>query len=186
MNSVELIVAGYVLLVPTPRPASQGYAVLPETFLTISDCLMADLPRPEFWDWYVDRQEAERDRMSRAPHAETITVAMAPGDALNLMQEHGGTEQPYFDLLRTQSRLPAESQILGYEVVGADWALDFHSWHCHGYAAEAVEGLRVQLNEVGMLDSYHEAARVLTWMLSRPVEDQPAPVDWMVVAIARP
>ncbi|TDD55425.1 hypothetical protein E1263_26095 [Kribbella antibiotica] len=185
MNSVELILAGYVLVVPTPRPPSQEYAVLPETFLTISDCLMADLPRPEFWDWYVDRQEAERERISRAPHAETVTVAIASDDAVSFMQENGGAEQPYFDLLRTESRLPVESPILGYEVVGAEGALDFHSWHCHGYAAEAFDELRVQLNELGLIGTYQEAARVLAWMLGQPPENQPAPVDWMVVAIAK-
>ncbi|GAA1559495.1 hypothetical protein GCM10009789_11080 [Kribbella sancticallisti] len=185
MNSDELIVAGYVLVVPTPRPAGQEY-VLPGTFLTISDCLMSDLPRPGFWDWYVDHQEAEHERMSRAPHAETVTVAMTVEDALNFMQQQGGAEQPYFDLLRTQSRLPAVSTVLGYELVGAESTLDFHSWHCHGYAAEAFDELRVQLNEFGLIDTYAQATRVLTWMLRQPPENQPAPVEWMVVAIARP
>jgi len=186
VNSDRLIVAGYVLVVPAPRPPGQEYAVLPETFLTISDCLMSDLPRPEFWDWYVDRQEAEHERMSRAPHAETVTVAMSLEDALDFMWQQGGAEQPYFDLLRTQSRLPAGSAVLGYELVGAEWTLDFHSWHCHGYAAEAFDELRVQLNEFGLIDAYEQATRVLTWMLRQPPENQPAPVEWTVVAIARP
>jgi hypothetical protein len=184
MNGDQLIVAGYVLAVPTPRPPGQEY-VLPETFLTVSDCLMSDLPRPEFWDWYVDRQEAERARMCRASHAETVTVAMTLEDALNFMPEQGGAEQPYFDLLRAQSRLPAGASTLGYELVGAEWSLDFHSWHCHGYAAEAFDELRVELNEFGLINTYEQATRVLTWMLGQPPENQPAPVKWIVVALAR-
>jgi hypothetical protein len=68
--------------------------LLPETFLTISGCLMSDLIRPEFWEWYVDRQEAEHARMSRAPHAEILTVAMSLEDSLDFMREQGGAEQP--------------------------------------------------------------------------------------------
>lgn len=89
------------------------------------------------------------------------------------MQQQGGAEQPYFDLLRTQSRLPVGSTVLGYELVGAEWTLDFHSWHCHGYAAEAFDELRVQLNEFGLIDNYEQATRVLTWMLRQPPENQP-------------
>ena len=47
MNRPELILAGYVLATPARRPPGHEQ-VLPETFLTISDCLMADPPRPEF------------------------------------------------------------------------------------------------------------------------------------------
>jgi hypothetical protein len=159
--------------------------VLPETFLTISDCLMSDLPQPEFSDWYVDRQEAERARVAGAAHAETVTVAMTVEDAVDFMQMQGGADQPYFDLLRRRSGLPAEATILGYELVGAEMSLDFHSWHCHGYAAAAFEELRVGLNEFGLIDTYEQATRVLTWMLGQPPENQPAPVEWRVVAPAR-
>jgi hypothetical protein len=185
VNSDQLIVAGYVLVAPTPRPNGQEYEPLPETFLTISDCLMSDLPRPEFWDWFVDRQEAEHARMTRAPQAETLTVAMTLEDGLKFMREQGGPEQPYFDLLRAQLRLPAGAAMLGYELVGAEPTLDFHSWHCHGCAAAAFDELRVELNEFGLIDTYEQGTRVLTWMLGQPPENQPAPVEWMVVALVR-
>jgi hypothetical protein len=107
-------------------------------------------------------------------------------DALSFIREHGGVEQPYFDLLRTESWLPAGSAVLGYELVGAEATLDFHSWHCYGYAAGAFDELRVQLNEFGLIDTYSQATRVLTWILGQPPENQPAPVPWVVVALARP
>lgn len=75
--------------------------------------------------------------------------------------------------------------MLGYELVGAEATLDFHSWHCHGYAAGAFIELGVELNEVGLIDTYEQATRVLTWMLGQPPENQPAPVEWLVVALAR-
>jgi hypothetical protein len=185
INSNQLIVAGYVLAVPTPRPPGPKGALLLETFLTISDCLMSDLPKPEFWDWYVDRQEAERARVARAAHAETVTVAMTVADAVDFMLLQGGADQPYFELLRRRSRLPAEATIIGYELVGAETSLDFHSWHCHGYAAEAFDELRVGLNEFGLIDTYEQATRALTWMLGQPPETSPPPVEWRVVGLAR-
>jgi hypothetical protein len=185
MNSDPLIVAGYVLAVPTPRPSGLKWALLPETFLTISDCLMSDLPKPEFWDWHVDRQEAERARVAGAAHAETVTVAMTVEDAVDFMQMQGGADQPYFELLTRRIRLPAGAAISGYELVGAEMSLDFHSWHCHGYAAEAFDELRVGLNEFGLIDTYDQATRVLTWMLGQPPENQPTPVEWRVVGLAR-
>lgn len=115
-----------------------------------------------------------------------MTVAMTLEDTLYFMRQHGAAEQPYFDLLRTRSRIPAGSAVLGYEVVGAEWTLDFHSWHCHGYAAEVFDELRVQLNEFGLIDTYEQASRLLTWMLRQAPENQPEPVEWTVVAIVRP
>lgn len=185
VKTSQLILAGYMLVVPTPRPPGHEQ-VLPEKFLTISDCLMDDLPRPEFWDWYVDRDEAEHVRLSDAPHAETMAVAMNPDEARTFMEGQGGVDQPYFELLKMGRELPERSHVLGYEPVGAEETLDFHSWHCHGYAPEARSELDLRLNEQGMIGTYDEATRVLGWMLGQPPENQPAPVDWVVIALARP
>ena len=157
----------------------------PQEFLTISDCLMDELPRPELWDWFVDRDVAEPARSSAAPHAETLTVAMSPTNADAFMAARGGAGQPYFELLRARTRLPAQSRVLGFEVFGAEWSMDFHSWHCHGYATEACEGLGVRLNEFGLLKTLDDATTVLNWMLGQPPENQPEPVPWTVVALAR-
>jgi hypothetical protein len=184
VNRPQLILAGYVLAVPALRPPGHEQ-VLAEEFLTISDCLMADLPRPEFWDWFVHHGDATSARQSLAPEADVLAVAMTPGDADGLMREQGGAEQPYFELLRTRQPLPIEVDLLGFEIVGAEWTLDFHSWHCHGYAPQACPQLDVQLNDSGLIATYHDAVKLLDWMLAQPPENQPKPVEWTVVAIAR-
>lgn len=185
VRSDQLIVAGYVLVVPTERPSAPGFRGLPATFLTISDCLMDELPRPECWDWYLDRHEAERARMSAAPQSENLTVAMTSADAAAFMSETGGARQPYFDLLRTETRLQEHVSVLGYEVVGAEETLAFHSWNCHGYLPGAVDELGTEINKFGLISTYEHAARVLEWMLAMPSDRQPAPVPWTVAALAR-
>jgi hypothetical protein len=180
----ELLVAGYVLVIPAARPPDQE-RVLPAQLLTISDCLMADLPRPEFWDWFVDLEVAEQERAARAPKSEIVAVAMDPGDARAFMREQGGPEQPYFELLRTGQRVPASATVLGYEVVGAEWTLDFHSWHCHSYALDVARELGVRVNRYGLIDTYENAVRVLDWMMNLPPEEQPEPVEWTVVGLTR-
>lgn len=91
---------------------------------------------------------------------------------------------PYFHLLRTGA--PAEGDLLGYEVVGAEYTLDFHSWHCHGYADEVADDLGIRVNGVGLLASYVDARAVRDWMLARPVAEAPSPVPWVVVSLHRP
>jgi hypothetical protein len=56
-----LIVAGWVLVVPTPTPQvlSKG---LPSSIWTVSDCLMRDLPRPEFIRMAAHANRIDQDR----------------------------------------------------------------------------------------------------------------------------
>lgn len=74
----------------------------------------------------------------------------------------------------------------GYGGSRADWSLDLPSWHCHGSATEAFDELQARLNEFGLIDTHGQASQVLSWMLEQPPENQPAPVEWTVVALARP
>jgi hypothetical protein len=75
---VDPDLAGYVLEVPAPEPP--GHEVLPEQFLATSDCLMADLPRPDFWDWSMVSDWQKRASIRRSC-ARIVDVAMEPGDA---------------------------------------------------------------------------------------------------------
>jgi hypothetical protein len=175
----DLVVAGYVLTVPSDAPP--GMATVPTSIVTISDCIMPTLPRPRSWDWFEDLDEVERAQAAHAPAAQITAVAMRPADAAAFMDEMGGAGQPYFTLLSQSVRF--DGAVQGYEVVGAEATLDFHSWHCHGYADEVSEALGIHVNNVGLLPTYSVAAPVLTWMLDRPASEAPAPVPWVVVAL---
>ena len=156
-------------------------ATVPKSIVTISDCIMKTLPRPEYWDWFEDFDEAKRARSTQAPEAQITAVALRPADAVDLMDEMGGADQPFFAGL-TQS-VPFNGVVLGYEVIGAEFTLDFHSWHCHGYADDVSEALGIHVNGVGLLPTYSDAAAVLNWMLDRPDSEGPEPVPWVVVAL---
>lgn len=90
---------------------------------------------------------------------------------------------PYFQLLH--SATPAEGEVLGYEIVGAEATLDFHSWHCHGYADEVADDLGIRVNDLGLLASYDPARAVRDWMLARTMDQAPSPVPWVVVGLLR-
>jgi hypothetical protein len=181
MEPTDLVVAGYVLAVPADAPPNDG--ALPAKLLTISDCIMDDLPRPEFWDWFLDLEEVTQIRTAAAPQCDVIHVGMRRSEVQNFVQANGGPDQPYLALVNRHQSLTAS--VLGYEIVGAELTLDFHSWHCHGYADEARDQLGIRVNDLGLLGSWEDATRVLDWMLDLPADQAPAPVDWWVVALAR-
>jgi hypothetical protein len=108
---------------------------------------------------------------------------MRRSEVQNFVQANGGPDQPYLALVNRHQSLTAS--VLGYEIVGAELTLDFHSWHCHGYADEARDQLGIRVNDLGLLSSWEDATRVLDWMLDLPADQAPAPVDWWVVALAR-
>jgi len=43
----------------------------------------------------------------------------------------------------------------------------------------------VDLNGFGLIDTYEQATRMVRWMLGQPSENQPAPVERIVVALVR-
>ncbi len=178
----QMLMAGYVWTRPAAPPP--GLTSVPALILTISDCIMDDLPRPEFWDWFLNFDEAVASRHGDAGEMQLVEVAMTESDGEELIDALDGGEMPYFELLR--SRVPAHGELLGYEVVGAEYNLDFHSWHCHGYANEVRDDLGIQVNELGLLVSYEDAVSVLEWMLDRPDDEAPEPVPWVVVGLLRP
>ena len=182
----ELIVAGWVLVRAVATPRTLGHS-LPAQLITISDCIQDDLPRPEPWlgDWFQDAHEAHLAATKAAGEVPTIvTVAMHPEDAAAFIAQWDGDGSPWFDLVRQQSPLPPETRMLGYEVVGAEEELYFHSWHCHGYADEVLDALGVVTNNNGLILNLADARSVLAWMLERPDSEAPKPVPWTVVALA--
>jgi hypothetical protein len=163
---------------------------VPEEILTISGCIDDDVPRPDRSDWYLDHVEAERARRQQAPHSRLVTVAMAVEDAEEFMAAVSGDEAPRgvrgddFDLLRRWVPLSDDVTILGFEIVGAESCLSFHSWHCHGYADEVADALDVRTNRDGLIPTRPAARSALDWMLSRPTDESPMAVPWTVVALA--
>jgi hypothetical protein len=89
-----------------------------------------------------------------------------------------------FDLLHQHLPLGDDMTILGFEIVGAESHLDFHSWHCHRYADDVAHSLEIRTNRYGLLPTRPEARTVLDWMLSLPPAETPKPVPWTVVALA--
>lgn len=181
------IVAGWIWAIPTSTPPELGQSLPPE-LLTVSDCIGVDVPRPpdELGDWYQDRVEADTRALPGFSElgAHLLTVFMDSGDADEFMSHWNGQDSPFFDHLRRQQPPPSTAQILGFEVVGAEVPLDFHSWHCHGYADEVLTDLQIEVGELGLFNTLEEAHRVRDWMLALPAKQRPAEVPWTVVGVA--
>jgi hypothetical protein len=186
MTFEGLEVVGWVLTEEAAPPDYAGEVIGPR-LLTISDCIQPELPRPDPWlgDWFQDREQADVAAAALGrPNVRVTTVAMSPADADDFARQWGETPTPWFDLMRRGLPLSPSATVLGYEIVGAEEPLDFHSWHCHGYADEVNKALGVTLNDHGLLDRITDAHEVLTWMLTRPQKDAPKEVPWTVVALA--
>lgn len=177
----DLVVGGYVVAVPAARPSAPGSG-MPARILTVSHCIM-DAPEHDLFGWFTDADEAEARRRD-APDALTVAVVIPQDEAEQLVRECGGPSMPYFDLLRRREAVPTGTALLGYEVVGVESSLSFHSWHCHDYAAEVRAALDVRVNRHGLIDGQADAVRVRDWMLARPPREQPVSVPWVVVALA--
>ena len=181
-----LFVAGWVLVRETESAAYLG-ASMPPRLVTISDCIQDELPRPEPWlgDWFQDRDEADAAaRRLDDRSVMVVTVAMPRAEADDFAQAWSGEDAPWLSLLRGAVPLPADAKVLGYEVVGAQEVLDFHSWHCHGYADDVRVDLGIGLTDQGMVPDVSAARSILPWMLARPQAQAPKPVPWTVVCLA--
>lgn len=181
-----LIVVGWVLVRETETSAYLG-ATMPPRLLTISDCIQDELPRPEPWlgDWFQERDEADAAARDLGDTGVmVVTVAMPRSEAEEFERGWAGEDAPWLALLRLAVPLPSDSKILGYEVVGAEEVLDFHSWHCHGYADEVRADLGIDLTDKGLIPDASAARSILSWMLERPDAEAPKPVPWTVVCLA--
>lgn len=175
------IVAGYALVRRAAAPP--GMTSVPQTVVTLSDCIMDDLPHPEHWDWFQDPADAARAQ-SVTPNSAVVAVALEPADADEMIKEMGGPQQPWFALL--QGKVPATGKLLGYELIGVEDVFDVHSWHCHGYADELLAAEGIKVNGLGLLPTLDEARAALRWMTSLPDEEAPEPVPWFVVSLIDP
>ncbi|MEU9474834.1 hypothetical protein [Streptomyces sp. NPDC048191] len=199
LKADDVVLGGYVLALPVVREPWQDSNLVPARFVTISRCFLADgTPHPEFYDWYIDRAEAEHARIRFAPAAELLAVGLSQEDAQLLKRDHASsttwaeseeresTEPSALTLLSAGQSLPPDARILGFDVVGVEYGVSFsHSWLCYSYEAEVWGELRIRPNAEGLLPSYESAVEVLAWMDSRPAEKAPEPVPWTVVIIAR-
>ena len=179
-----VLLGGYVVAVRTSLAEWQGEG-LPDPFLTISRCLMDDVPRPEITDWYTDRTEAERALEAFGRSAELLAVGLSQEHA-NALAEYGETfVELSLTLLGRHVPMPTDAGDLGHEIVGCENISWFHSWHCHDYAGEVASALGVRTNDLGLIDDPADADRTLQWMLSRPPDQAPEPLPWTVVTLAR-
>lgn len=176
----DLVLGGFVIVVPARQPSGDGAGV-PERILTLSHCVM-DAPGHDFYGWFTDAEEAE-SRRREEPFARTVVVAAPRAEVETLLRECGGPSMPYFDLLRRSERLPLGAALLGYEVVGVEEPLSFHSWHCYGFPADVRDALGVHVNAHGLVDDLTDALRVRDWMLARPPDEQAPDIPWVVVAL---
>jgi hypothetical protein len=180
-----IFLGGYVVARPT-QLADWQKGFLPDPFLTISSCLMDDVPQPEFIDWYTDRADAEEARAGLYPQVDLLAVGLETEVAARLRARYSdGVADIVFPLLDQRLPLPEGALVLGHEIVGCEATFSFHSWHCHDYAKDAWEALGIGVNQLGLISDHADALRILEWMLARPPEEQPAPVPWTVVTLAR-
>ncbi|MGW6196291.1 hypothetical protein ACWF0M_09095 [Kribbella sp. NPDC055110] len=169
-----LIVGGYVVAAPT----TIGPPELPRPLRTISTCLLETFSRPIEGDWYVERTEAER---AVSGSTEVITVAFDDELAAGFRSEFEETDD-FFSLL--DEGRPLDVPVLGYEVVGLERSLTFHSWHCHGFAGQVHHELGIGIDESGLLGSPEDGRQVLEYLRTRPAWDAPYQIPWTVVALA--
>jgi len=180
-QSDQLILAGYVVAGPTARPPGLD-PLVPSPYVTVSSCLADDLRVPKFSGWFQDFAEANA-ALDESSASDLLAVGLTQPDAATLMTDMAD-EDYHFGLLRLARGMPAGAEMIGYEIVGAEYGLSFHTWHCYGLASEAATTLGIQMNRHGLLEDHDDAARTIDWMTSLPSEDAPAPVPWAAVAIA--
>lgn len=68
--------------------------------------------------------------------------------------------------------------------MGIEYGLDLHTWHCHDYAKDVRRDLGIATGPAGLLRTNDDARRVLAWLETRPLDEAPEPVPWIVVALA--
>jgi hypothetical protein len=177
-----VILGGYVIAART----TSGPRDLPSPLRTISHCLLDDLPRPAYADWFTDRIEAEKTLAEWHTPADLIAVGLEEHLADELRAEYADDGSAYFfHLLDQRLPLPADAVLLGHEIVGCDTDFSFHSWHCHGYADQVRRELGVVVDHVGLLAGFSDALRVLDYIRSRPTDDAPYEIPWTVATLAR-
>ena len=176
----ELVLVGWTLIRPVPSPHVLGRS-LPPYLTTISQCIQDDLPRPEWADWTVDRSLVDRARLDTSPDTAVMAVAMPEVEAHTFLSQARDPGTPSLALLRRHEL--ARGEPLGFEVVGTEPDLVFHSWHCHGYADLAVAALGVRLTERGLLSSATDAKAVRDWMLQLTNDQAPYEVPWTYIAL---
>lgn len=166
--------AGFVGVTPSPRPDFLS-PLVPDPLLTVSGCLTDDLVLPDY-GWHDDPAELAG--------SEVVALGLAPRDAAEVLDEFA-EELEATELLARRQPMPAGATRLGFEVVGIEIWGHVHSWHCHNYLPMVEPELDIRVNELGLLPSYLMADRVLEWMLRLPPEQEPEPVHWTILALAK-
>lgn len=162
------------------RPPELGRS-LPAFLTTISHCIQGALPRPEWADWTIDKFALERARRDAAPDSTVMAVALPSTEVNTLLSRLRSAQESSLDLLRR--REPALGEPVGLEVVGVESDLALHSWHCHGYADQALVELSPTLTDRGLLANASDAKALRDWMLQLPSEQAPKEVPWTCIAL---
>ncbi|EHR63200.1 hypothetical protein [Saccharomonospora cyanea] len=188
MDTTELILAGY-LAAPRARHADWQSDLVPERFISVSECLTGVEHGPQFWAWHTDREAATRF------HGALLAIGLTGRDATDLTDDlrrefvhdvgtSNRNEPEYLDLLTRATHVPHDGLLRGFEVIGIEWGLsNVHSWFCHSYEPDVAAELAIQPNHWGLLDTYGEASTVLDWILDRPTDEAPEPAHWTVAAL---
>ncbi|GAA0353386.1 conserved protein of unknown function [Micropruina glycogenica] len=176
----DLVWVGWTLIRPVVSPVELGTS-LPALLTTISQCIQDDLPRPEWADWTIDRAVLEGARRGAAPDSTVMAVALPSFEVDALLSQLRIPRDSSLDLMRR--REAAHGEPVGFEVVGIESDLALHSWHCHGYADQALAELSLTLNERGLLANAEDAQAVRDWMLQLPSDQTPKEIPWTFIAL---
>ena len=79
------------------------------------------------------------------------------------------------ELLVERQEIPANSRILGFEILGLEYCGSFHSFLCNGLEADYSEKLSITLNETGRIDTWEEARRAADYTNDESVGAEPVP-----------
>ena len=186
INADDFVLAGFVV----PRPWIPPYddALLPESVMTVSECLTDLLPVEQdegAAPWHSDLQSARAT--AREHDVRVIAVHLQSADRLRVLESWKDWAPGLVDPMSTSLGMSARhvGQQLGLEVVGLedDW---LHSWLCYGLHTQAKAELDIAPGPFGLLDDL-EHARAVAAMANdaRGTSDgTPLDVTWFPALLA--
>jgi hypothetical protein len=172
------VLAGWSLIKPTTIPQMMRG----EPFLTLSDDLGDDVPRPEFDPWYSSLDEALAAASSHPGiGTRVVAVGLLAEDVQVLIGPDGIV--PWWLQLAARDVAVDVSTALGYDVIGFEDVPGIHSWLCHGYDTDPALPPRLAAGRSGLFETASDASTFRTWLWSRPPAESPYEVPWVVAAL---
>lgn len=113
-----------------------------------------------------------------------LGIGLAAGD-VDLFLENASDQSHAWSapsMVARRQPIQAGGVALGFEVLGNEWAGEFHSWLCNSLERVLSPRLDLHLNEYGLISSYEDAAAVAQIIDDEEIGE---PVPWFAWQITR-